>query len=382
LIKLVIIGDYPLQNQYGGASVHMRALGITLASMYNIDVHLVTLGERDFLIEENNIKIHIIGRSKRLYRDFTLGSDAAKLKREIARINPDIVNIDGVYTPYNYLICILKNEYPMLVTMHGPAVEDLKHITFRQILSATINYVLESLILKNIDYISVCSTVLEQSIKKLTDAKIFVIPNGFNFDLLSDRKVENELITHPSILYIGRLAKIKGIEVLIKAVPEIVTKMPNIHIYIAGEGSEKSRLKAIIMRKKLERYVTFLGFISGDNKDAYLKTADLVVIPSLYESFSIALLEAMAYSKPIVASNAGNLPYLINDGVTGILFNSGDHYDLATKSIDVLTNTKLREAIGTNAQKQSQKFTWENTTKLTYKAYMKILRLEDNLSND
>jgi glycosyltransferase involved in cell wall biosynthesis len=380
LINLVIVGDYIKNKQYGGAGEHIRSLSAMLANMNDINVHVVTLGDSNCIIKENKVEVHVVKRRENIYRDFTLVCDAANLKKEIERINPDIVHIDGAYIPYNYLISIICNEYPMLVTLHGFALEDLRYIKFRQILSASINYVLERLIIPKISNISVCSVVLEQSIKRMTDERIFVIPNGFNFNLIKDiENVDKGSIVHPSILYIGRLEKIKGIEILIRAIPEIKKKLPNIHAYIAGEGSEKNAIKKLAKQLKIENCITLLGFISGYEKYFYIKAVDLVVVPSYYESFGIALLEAMSCAKPIVASNAGNIPNLIEDGVSGILFEPGNYGDLAAKSIGVLAEPMLGETMGINARKEAQKYTWENSARLTFEAYKKILGLGEDL---
>jgi glycosyltransferase involved in cell wall biosynthesis len=380
MIKLVIVGDYPLNKQYGGAGEHIRSLSTMLASMNDIKVYVVTLGDSNYIIEENKLKVHVVRKRENIYSDITFICDAANLNREIKRINPDIVNVDGAYIPYNYLISLILNKYPMLVTMHGFAWKDLRYITFRQILSATINYILERCIVPKISNISVCSAMMEPPIKRLTDAQIFVIPNGLDFNLIKD--VENvckRSIVHPSILYIGRLEKIKGIKILIRAITLIKKKLPNIHVYIAGEGSEKSAIKKLAKQLKIENCITLLGFITGDEKYFYINAVDLVVVPSYYESFGIALLEAMSCAKPIVASNAGNIPNLIEDGVSGILFEPGNYNDLAAKSIGVLADPMFGENMGINARKEAQKYTWENTARLTCEAYKKILGIGEAL---
>jgi glycosyltransferase involved in cell wall biosynthesis len=215
---------------------------------------------------------------------------------------------------------------------------------------------------------------MKKLVQQKLNANIYVVPNGTDFTniMKNENNYEND-IKHPSILFLGRLEKIKGIEVLIKAIPEIKKKIPDIHVYLAGEGSRKNWIIKLIRELNIDNNVTFLGYITGYTKYFYIKNADLFVAPSYYESFGLSILEAMACGKAIVASNVDNVPYLIEDGKEGILIRPSDSQELANGCIQVLLNPNYGKLMGANAKQKAESYTWNDTAKMTYKLYQKIL---------
>jgi glycosyltransferase involved in cell wall biosynthesis len=125
----------------------------------------------------------------------------------------------------------------------------------------------------------------------------------------------------------------------------------------------------------IENYVDFLGFLSGEKKYTYYKSADIYVQPSRYETFGIAILEAMACGKTVVASNVGGIPFLVIDGETGLLFENGNVRDLAEKILNLLNDKELREKMGKAGKKRAEEFTWDKIAKQTVEVYKEILKI-------
>jgi len=129
------------------------------------------------------------------------------------------------------------------------------------------------------------------------------------------------------VLYLGRLSPEKGVEVLLDA----VTGLPDLKVKIAGDGPRFGALQAIARQRGLQQ-VEFLGRVAGDEKWELLRNATAVVIPSVwYETFSFAALESMGVGTPVLASDLGSLPYVVEDGKSGLLFRAGDSQDLREK---------------------------------------------------
>ncbi len=129
------------------------------------------------------------------------------------------------------------------------------------------------------------------------------------------------------ILSFGRLSEEKGIETLISAA-ELCRDIP---IVIAGSGPDEDNLKSLAADKKLDN-ISFVGFKTGAELNKLIANASFTVITSKwYENCPMSVLESLAFCKPVVGAKIGGIPELINDGIDGLVYESGDHTDLAEK---------------------------------------------------
>jgi glycosyltransferase involved in cell wall biosynthesis len=197
--------------------------------------------------------------------------------------------------------------------------------------------------------------------------RVVVVPNGIDpdrFGLCPKSRPANEPIHEvcgePIILYVGRLVYRKGIHVLVKAMPHILRELPDAQLLIAGEGIMESYLKLLIKNLDLEDHVKLLGFIPNEKLPDLYGLSQVFVLPSLYcESFGITLLEAMASRRPIVASNVGGVPEVIEDGVTGLLFRRGDERGLADGVLRILNDRGLAMSLVRKARRSVEdNFSW------------------------
>ena len=169
--------------------------------------------------------------------------------------------------------------------------------------------------------------------------KIAIIPNGIDLSEYADlpskgafKKKFNIPEDKKIILYLGRLHKIKGIDFLVKAYAYLVNEMRcrDAILVIAGpDDGYLSEAKALSRTLRVSDSVRFVGPLYGRDRLAAYVDSEFCVLPSRYETFPMALLEAYACAKPIVASNVGGLRELIVDGETGLLFEAGDFRQLA-----------------------------------------------------
>lgn len=142
------------------------------------------------------------------------------------------------------------------------------------------------------------------------------------------------------VAFVGRLSEEKGAHVLIEA----ARRLPEVTFRLAGDGPQREALER--MARGLPN-VTWVGRISPERRWAFLRGAALVAIPSrVYESFSLAALEAMACGVPVVAARLGGLPYLVQDGVHGRLFTPGDAAELAERIREVLADPDRAHRMG------------------------------------
>jgi len=150
----------------------------------------------------------------------------------------------------------------------------------------------------------------------------------------------------PTLLTIGRLTASKGHRVLLRAMREVVRRMPGARLLICGTGMDEAALRRQAHALGLGDRVEFLGFAPDVRR--VLAQADVFVMPSLSEGLGVAVLEAMAMAKPVVSSDAGGLPESVIDGETGLVVAAGDAGALAEALLDLLTDparaTKMGQA--------------------------------------
>lgn len=164
-----------------------------------------------------------------------------------------------------------------------------------------------------------------------------------------------------TILFIGRLTEIKGLDVLLNAVRGV----EGVCLLVAGDGPRRGELES--MARKLRVSARFLGRVSAAERDELFVCSDAVVIPSRVlpdgrtEGMPVACLEAMTAGLPVIAARAGGLAELIDDGETGLLFDPGDDRMLADKLKLVLNSPGLRNRISANARRTAATFWWPQT---------------------
>ena len=150
----------------------------------------------------------------------------------------------------------------------------------------------------------------------------------------------------PLIGTVANLFPRKGYEVMVKALPMVLASFPTVQYLMIGQGNSgyERTLRSLVRDLGLEKTVHFVGF----QKEVYacLAAMDIYVHPALMEGFGIAVLEAMAMGKPVVASRVGGIPEVVQDGVTGILVPPGDPDPLALALVGLLKDPHKRESMG------------------------------------
>jgi glycosyltransferase involved in cell wall biosynthesis len=154
--------------------------------------------------------------------------------------------------------------------------------------------------------------------------------------------------SRPVIGVIGRLAKQKGHQYLLRAAPEVLRNSPDTLFVFAGDGPERDSLEVEAKSLGVHESVRFLG-VRQDIPDI-LASIDILAMPSLSEGLPMALLEAMASAKPVVASAVGAIPRVIQNRANGILIAAGDVSGLAGALQDLLRSKELRLELGRSAR--------------------------------
>jgi len=207
--------------------------------------------------------------------------------------------------------------------------------------------------------------------------KIAVVPCGVDLDLFHPipQNEAKQVLGIPSercvILFVGRIEPLKGIDTLLRAIALLAPEMPcwqdELAVIIIGGApgagieqvnAELDRLERLRADLGIEELVTFQGAKDQDTLVYYYSAAQMVIMPSHYESFGMVALEAMACGTPVVASKVGGLAYNVRDGQTGFLVPGGDAEALAARIRLLLQDHALRQQLGEQAAHWAQAYGW------------------------
>ena len=148
------------------------------------------------------------------------------------------------------------------------------------------------------------------------------------------------------ILFVGRLAAVKGLPVLFDALKSALTVRPDLRLTLIGDGPDRKQLEAEVKDMGLSRAVTFAGYKDQSEVAKALKASDLLVLPSFAEGVPVVLMEAMAAGKPVVTTRIAGVPELVEDGVSGLLVPPGDSDALATAICAALSDSRTHARMG------------------------------------
>ena len=171
---------------------------------------------------------------------------------------------------------------------------------------------------------------------------------------LSKAPMEHSEKKKRQILFLGELGKRKGCYDIPEIYRRTIEKAGKVSLVMGGDG-ELMQIKALFEEKGLSKEVSFPGWVRGEEKERLLKESGIFLFPSYYEGMPMAVLEAMAHKLAIVTTNAGGIPKLIKDGVTGRLCEPGNVEELSDALAELLTDEEKRKRLGEAAYREAAK---------------------------
>lgn len=362
---------------FGGSGVVATELGIALAKRGH-NIHFVTYKQpvRLALLTEN-IHFHEVNVPDYAlfhYQPYELAL-SSKLVRIIKKEKIDILHvhyaIPHAYAGYMAKAMLKEEgiEVPMVTTLHGTDITLVgSHPFYRPAVSFSIN---------NSDVVTSVSESLKRDTLRLFDItkEINVVPNFIDFDNIDNEftdcqrglmaSEEERIITH-----ISNFRKVKRISDVIEVFHRVQLEIPA-KLLMVGEGPERDAAEELVQRLGIEDKVRFLG--NSNEIDKILCFSDLFLLPSEAESFGLAALEAMVNRVPVISSNAGGIPEVNVDGVTGYLSNVGNIADMAQNAIRILQDDEVLATFKANARKGAEKFDINKIVPLYEELYETVL---------
>ena len=300
------------------------------------------------------------------------------IKKQLLEIKPDIVHFSGLQLMgiHIAIACRLAGIKNTVVTVHG-FTNDALNASW--IIRAIMNYILEPLTIlltkKNYGVSHfVSKRIMLNILKSRNCGYVYNIPTSDkvitkSFSIREELKIE---ASKTIIVTVGRVIKDKGFHILEDSIKQMES-FKDIVFIIVGNGTYLTEMRNQLKDFKDQERVFFLGY--RDDVSNILQNCDIFVLPTLHETLSIALLEASSASLPLIASNTGGVPEIVENGVNGILVTPGDSAALKDAIIQLYLNKTLREKYGANAFKKiAQKFSQNEIEVKIDTIYQSILR--------
>jgi N-acetyl-alpha-D-glucosaminyl L-malate synthase BshA len=345
---------------FGGSGVVATELGKALAD-HGHEVHFITYSQParlDFFSE--NLFYHEVTVSKYPlfdYPPYELAL-ASKLVDVVSYEQLDILHvhyaIPHASAAYMAKQILASNgiHIPVVTTLHGTDITLVgKDRTYKPVVTFSIN---------QSDGVTAVSQDLKNDTCKFFEIKkdIKVIPNFIDLNRFQ-HKAQNhfKIAIAPNeekiIVHTSNFRKVKRVPDVVKIFAKIVEKIPA-KLLLAGDGPERSEVEQLVRELNLKDSVRFLGKL--DAVEEILSVSDLFLLPSETESFGLAALEAMACKLPVISSNAGGIPELNINGVTGFLNEVGDIDGMAANAIHILENQERLDAFKARALAHAKTF--------------------------
>lgn len=387
---LVLSWEFP-PRLVGGIARHVAELYPELVKLGH-EIHLMTVvfGNAPRYEVVEGIQVHrvLVGPSHNFFHwvanmNESMGTHGGKL---IIEKGP----FDAIHA-HDWLVgdaaIALKDHFqiPLIATIHATEFGRYNgiHNQEHRYVNGKENYLVH-----NAWRVIVCSNYMRQEVERTLGipwAKIDVIYNGIRpekkprlneFDSQEFRRwfaADDQKIVY----YVGRLAYEKGVSVLLSAAPKVLWEMGGKVKFVIVGGGNADDLKRLAWDIGIWHNCYFTGFIGDEDLHKFQTVADCAVFPSLYEPFGIVALEGFASRVPVVVSDTGGLPEVVQHGKTGIVTQANNYESLAWGILEILQRPNYARGLVENAYEElKQKFHWPNLALQTEAVYRKVLKEE------
>ncbi len=376
-INLDIFNTQPPHLYFGGVERRIVETAKRLRNDIDTTVYSGTKAGFKTPISVNGIRIVPCFSTDKLFPvdnwffNKTLSRSAEKLKADIYEVH----TVSG----YGFLNAMKKKQIkkPIISTIHGVLADEYAQslqgggITIR---SRFANLLMEQLAgiekgtAKKADLIVTVSNYSSKKAVEFYDldfGNIRVVPNGVDaerFKPMDDvKRIRHRfgLGDRLCVLFVGRLIPRKGLSFLVEAARQVVKRVGNIAFLIVGDGPLREYLVNLVDGANLSGKFIFLGDVNENALPLFYNCADIFVLPSIQEGQGIALLEAQATGKPIVAFKVGGVPEAVVEGESGLL-TKPDSIELSRSILTLLSDASLRERMGTKGREfVVNNFSWD-----------------------
>ena len=315
----------------------------------------------------NNLSIYPYARP-RLRSPFNILM-LLKVYYKIITFRPDVIHLQGEHPWFDLTSPFLARKYPIVLTVHDVILHSGDESSTRiPSFFYEINRKFAHKIIVHGKHLK--QEMLETSRFSAND--IHILPRGVNsiYKRYITQTADEEKY---SILFFGRIWPYKGLGYLIEAEPKVSKVFPDLKIVIAGRGEDFNRYREMMVNK--EKFVVYNEYISNETVNKLFQKASVIVLPYTDASQSGVIPMAYSFKKPVIATNVGSLPEVVDHGETGLIVPPKDSDKLADAIIGLFSDTKKLKEMGEKAFiKSNEDLSWEriavNTTEIYKEAIL------------
>ncbi len=380
-MKVALLGPYPRFGVAGGVDAVMRALATGLAAHGGLDLHVVTSVpglRRAEVMAQQGWSVHQVPHPR---GDRLLWHQPAvwPVLAALNRIAPDVVH---AHMAGHYADAALRSGQPAVITLHGVVFREAALALARATLPVRMRWHLDALFERWVvgrarDIVAISPYVAEEY-RPLTRARFHAIENPVADEFFAIPEAIPGPLATPRLLCVARVIPRKDILTLLAAFAHILAAWPQAQLEIAGSMTADPAYAAQCRESAAALGVTgrvhFLGDVSGGALlDAYAR-ADVVLLTSRQETAPVAVAEAMAAARPVVATQVGGVPFMVADGITGRLVAPGDSAGVVRATLSLLGDPDLRLACGRAARAAAEeRFRLSRVVARTVDLYRQLL---------
>ncbi len=375
-MKIFYINNF--LNEYHGAAIHGRKL---ISALEKLGIKIITYPSIIFeneLVFKNKIKdklrnmfplwiqeIFIYFKRKIIRR-----IEIKKIVKIVQKEKPDCILVRPSLCDEVSLLIKKNTPIPIILEVNHPQyIEFFKHEKYRSAFNLIKNVEIKTW--NNAEAVYVVSNVLKEIIKmniENKDKKIWVIPNGVDFDAFKDINLgfhfKKKGIKEVSIGFIGSFHDYHDIDFLINIFIEVLNQRPNIKLILIGDGQYKDLVIKKVRDSNVpkDKIILYGRLIYSDMVSKLINDIDICVAPfRCYKKFyfsPLKIFDYMAAGKAIITTELGQIKEILTDGINAKLVKPGDDFGFISALIDLIDSHKVRTSLGYNARERVKDFTW------------------------
>jgi glycosyltransferase involved in cell wall biosynthesis len=376
-MRVAMLGQYPLDESriLGGVEAVMVPLLQGLARFEDLEVHVLTCQPAvDERVERtvSGWPLHLL-RRRRLGRMTFHQRDVANMGRWLRNLQPDVVHAQGMGI---YAAAAADSPFPYVVTIHGIFSREAE---FTHGLASRYRGWMDSLFerhyLARVRNLISISPYVEKEVARIGGFKghVFQIENPVADEYFTVQDGGEDA----AILYAGRVIPRKGLLLLLQALAQVQKEIPEARVRVAGETDSApdyvTACRQFIEEHGLTGAVAFLGSLDLQQMVEEYSTCKVLALTSKQETAPAAIAEAMAAGRPVVATRVCGVPYMVEDGASGVLVEYGDVVRLAQALLRLLRDSPLRARLGQRGRELAERrFRLETVASQTRQAYLEL----------
>jgi phosphatidylinositol alpha-mannosyltransferase len=373
-VKLALVSPYDFAYP-GGVTEHVAHLAEQFLARGH-DVHIVAPSSDDEAepISSIDAPIHRIGRVVSIPANGSVARITLSLrsylqaKRLLQEEQFDLIHLHEPMMPALPLTVLRHSNATNVGTFHAFRNTPLTYFYGKPILRP---------FFRKLHGHIVVSSAAQDFVGEYFRADYRIIPNGIDFPRFNTRYPPLEQLAdgRPTVLFVGRLEKRKGLKFLLRAWPKVLERQPNARLVVVGRGRPLEGYRRFAARQGWSPSdVVFAGYVAAEDLPRYYQACDVFCAPNTgQESFGIVLLEAMAAGAPIVASDIPGYRDVVSDGEQGLLVEPKNPGAIADAVLRLLANPELRANMRRAGQEKARAYDWPRVATEVLDYYFEVL---------